>query len=70
MAVSPLVASAITVPSSVPPPIPTIVPAIVATVVTEPEVHFHGGTGVSRVAPVSVVWVIGAVGRPIYGASP
>ncbi len=43
MAVSPLVASVITVPSSVTPPIPTIVPAIVATVVTEAKVHSHGG---------------------------
>ena len=63
MAVAPLVPPAITVPSSVPPPIPTIVPAITTTVVAEPEVHFHGRT--RRVAAVPVVWIIGAIGRPI-----
>ena len=70
MAVSPLVPSAITVPSSMPPPIPAIVPAIATTVVAEAEVHFHGRTGIRSVAPVSVVGIIGAVGRPIDGASP
>ena len=69
MTVSPLVASVITVPSSVPAPIPTIVPAIVVTVVTEPEAYSRGRAGVSRVAAISVVWVIGAVARAIY-ASP
>lgn len=60
-----MVAPAIIIASAMSAPIPAIVPAIPVTVVAKPEIHADGGTGIRWIAPVAIVWIIGAVGRPI-----